>query len=172
MQVAISAGLRRNRDEAVAYILEAEKLGVDSVWVGESWGTDAVTPLAYLAAKTSRVKLGTSIMQVGTRSPALIAMTAVSLAELSDDRFILGLGNSGPQVIEGWHGVRFNPPLARLRETVDIVRMALRGERVTYAGKRSTNCRCRRARGARSSWARSRARCRFTWRRSAHAVSR
>ena len=135
MQVAISADLRRNRDEAVAYILEAEKLGVDSVWVGESWGTDAVTPLAYLAAKTSRVKLGTSIMQVGTRSPALIAMTAVSLAELSDDRFILGLGNSGPQVIEGWHGVRFNPPLARLRETVDVVRMALRGERVTYAGK-------------------------------------
>jgi F420-dependent oxidoreductase-like protein len=94
-----------------------------------------VTPLAYLAAKTSRIKLGTSIMQVGSRSPALIAMTAVSLAGLSDDRFILGLGTSGPQVIEGWHGVRFNPPLARLRETVAIVRMALRGERVTYAGK-------------------------------------
>lgn len=135
MRVAISAGLGRNRDEAVAYVLEAEKLGVDSVWVGETWGTDAVTPLAYLAARTSRINLGTSIMQVGTRSPALIAMTAVSLAGLSDDRFLLGLGNSGPQVIEGWHGVRFNPPLARLRETVDIVRMALRGERVTHAGK-------------------------------------
>jgi F420-dependent oxidoreductase-like protein len=135
MRVAIGAGLGRNRDEAVAYILEAERLGVDSVWAGEAWGTDAVTPLAYLAAKTSRIKLGTSIMQVGSRSPALIAMTAVSLAGLSDDRFILGLGTSGPQVIEGWHGVRFNPPLARLRETVAIVRMALRGERVTYAGK-------------------------------------
>lgn len=135
MRVAIGAGLGHNRDDAVAYVLEAEKLGVDSVWVGESWGADAVTPLAYLAAKTSRVKLGTSIMQVGSRSPALIAMTAASLASLSDDRFMLGLGTSGPQVIEGWHGVRFNPPVTRLRETVDIVRMALRGERVTYDGK-------------------------------------
>src|SRR5690242_15369949 len=74
-------------------------------------------------------------MQVGSRSPALIAMTAASLAALSDDRFILGLGTSGPQVMEGWHGIRFDPPLTRLRETVDIVRMALRGERVQYRGK-------------------------------------
>ena len=135
LKVAIGAGLGREREQAVAYVQEAERLGVDSVWASEAWGTDAVTPLAYLAAKTSRIKLATGIVQVGSRSPALIAMTAASLAALSDDRFILGLGTSGPQVIEGWHGVRFNPPLARLRETVEIVRMALRGERVSYDGK-------------------------------------
>lgn len=135
MRVAISASVGRDRDSAVRYVIEAERLGVDSVWTSEAWGADAVTPLAYLAARTERIKLGTSIMQVGSRSPALIAMTAASLAALSDDRFILGLGTSGPQVMEGWHGVRFDPPLTRLRETVEIVRMALRGERVQYAGK-------------------------------------
>jgi F420-dependent oxidoreductase-like protein len=93
-----------------------------------------VTPLAYLAARTRDIKLGTSIMQAGTRSPALIAMTALTLAALSDDRFLLGLGTSGPQVIEGWHGVRYAKPVTRLRETVEIVRMALRGERVAYRG--------------------------------------
>jgi len=135
VRVAISAGLARDRDAAVRYVVEAERLGVDSVWTSEAWGTDAITPLAYLAARTDRIKLGTSIMQVGSRSPALIAMTAASLAGLSDNRFILGLGTSGPQVMEGWHGVRFDPPLTRLRETVDIVRLALSGERVQYAGK-------------------------------------
>ena len=135
MRVAISASLGRDRDAAVRYVVEAERLGVDSVWTSEAWGGDAVTPLAYLAARTQRIKLGTSIMQVGSRSPALIAMTAASLAALSDDRFILGLGTSGPQVMEGWHGIRFDPPLTRLRETVEIVRMALSGERVQYAGK-------------------------------------
>jgi F420-dependent oxidoreductase-like protein len=136
MRVAISSGLGQgNREDAVTYVLEAERLGVNSVWSSEAWGTDGVTPLAYLAARTSDIKLGTSIMQAGTRSPALIAMTALTLAALSDDRFILGLGTSGPQVMEGWHGVRYNPPLTRLRETVEIVRMALRGERVVYRGK-------------------------------------
>lgn len=138
MRVAIGAGLGRDsksREEAVSFVLEAERMGVDSAWTSEAWGTDAVTPLAYLAARTSRIKLGTSIMQAGSRSPALVAMTALSLAALSDDRFILGLGTSGPQVIEGWHGVRFDRPVTRLRETVEIVRMALRGERVSYAGK-------------------------------------
>jgi F420-dependent oxidoreductase-like protein len=136
MRVAISTGLGQgNREEAVSYVLEAERLGVSSVWSSEAWGTDAVTPLAYLAARTSTIKLGTSIMQAGTRSPALIAMTALTLAALSDDRFIIGLGTSGPQVIEGWHGVRYSRPVTRLRETVDIVRMALRGERVVYRGK-------------------------------------
>src|SRR5436190_23820781 len=127
MRIAISVGLGRAHEEAVDYVLEAERLGVHVVWVGEAWGADAVSALAYLAARTRRIKLGTSIVQVGSRSPALIAMTAASLAALSDDRFILGLGTSGPQVMEGWHGVRFDPPLTRLRETVDIVRMALRG---------------------------------------------
>ena len=136
MRVAISTGLGQgNREDAVGYVLEAERFGVSSVWSSEAWGTDAVTPLAYLAARTRSIKLGTSIMQVGPRSPALIAMTALSLAALSDDRFILGLGASGPQVMEGWHGVRYHPPLTRLRETVEIVRMALRGERVVYRGQ-------------------------------------
>ncbi|HEV8439589.1 MAG TPA: LLM class flavin-dependent oxidoreductase [Methylomirabilota bacterium] len=135
MRVAVSTGLGQgNREEAVSYVLEAERLGVSSVWSSEAWGTDAVTPLAYLAARTSTIKLGTSIMQAGTRSPALIAMTALTLAALSDDRFVLGLGTSGPQVIEGWHGVRYHRPVTRLRETVEIVRMALRGERVVYRG--------------------------------------
>ncbi|HEY7293671.1 MAG TPA: LLM class flavin-dependent oxidoreductase [Dehalococcoidia bacterium] len=135
MHVAIGVGLGRgDREEIAGYVLEAERLGVDSVWASEAWGFDAVTPLAFLAARTGRIKLGTSIMQVGSRSPALIAMTALSLQALSDGRFILGLGTSGPQVIEGWHGVRFNPPLTRLRETVEIVRMAVHGERVSYGG--------------------------------------
>lgn len=136
MRVAVSTGLGQgDRDEAVSYVLEAERLGVSSVWSSEAWGTDAVTPLAYLAARTRQIKLGTSIMQAGTRSPALIAMTALTLAALSDDRFLLGLGTSGPQVMEGWHGVRYRPAVTRLRETVEIVRMAVRGERVVYRGK-------------------------------------
>jgi F420-dependent oxidoreductase-like protein len=135
MRVAIS--LRLANDDwaaATAYVVEAERLGVDVVWSAEAWGHDAVTPLGFLAARTSRIRLGTGIMQAGTRTPALIAMTAMSLASMSGDRFILGLGVSGPQVIEGWHGIRFERPITRLRETVDIVRRAVRGERVEYKG--------------------------------------
>lgn len=126
---------RGNWEEGVSWILEAERLGVESAWSSEAWGFDAVTPLAFLAARTSKIKLGTSIMQAGTRTPAAVAMTALTMASLTNGRFILGLGNSGPQVIEGWHGVRFDRPLQRLREIVDIVRMATSGERVTYDGK-------------------------------------
>lgn len=137
MRVAI--GLRLEGDEdwgrAADYVTEAERLGVDFVWSHESWGLDAATPLAFMAARTSRIRLGSGIMQAGTRTPALVAMTAMSLASMSGGRFALGLGVSGPQVIEGWHGIRFDRPLARLRETVDIVRHALRGERVTYRGQ-------------------------------------
>ena len=118
MRVAVSTGLGQgNREEGVSYVLEAERLGVSSAWSSEAWGTDAVTPLAYLAARTSEIKLGTSIMQAGARSPALIAMTALTLAALSDDRFVLGLRTSGPQVIEGWHGVRYRLPVTRLLAT-------------------------------------------------------
>ena len=149
MRVAVSTGLGQgNRDEAVSYVLEAERLGVSSVWSSEAWGTDAVTPLAYLAARTKQIKLGTSIMQAGTRSPALIAMTALTLAALSDDRFLLGLGTSGPQVMEGWHGVAFGKPLAKTREYVEIVRMVWKRERpvehkgeyyqIPYAGPDAT----------------------------------
>ncbi|HZQ37376.1 MAG TPA: LLM class flavin-dependent oxidoreductase, partial [Dehalococcoidia bacterium] len=135
MRVAISAGLgRAGREQAAGYVIEAERLGVDSVWSSEAWGFDAITPLAYLAARTSRIKLGTGIVQAGTRTPAVLAMTALSMAALSDGRFLLGLGTSGPQVIEGWHGIPFARAVTRLRETVEIVRMAVRGERVTYQG--------------------------------------
>src|SRR5438132_12778558 len=120
---------------AVTYALEAERLGVDMAWTAETWGYDGATPLGYLAAKTTRLRLGTGIMQVGARTPAMTAMTAMSLASLSGDRFILGLGVSGPQVIEGWHGVRFARPLQRLRETVEIVRKVTRGERLVYHGE-------------------------------------
>src|SRR5215212_5214525 len=135
MRVGIGIGIGPGGwDEAATFLQEAERLGVDSAWTSEAWGFDAFTPLAYMAARTSRIKLGTSIAQAGTRTPAALAMTALALASLSDDRFILGLGTSGPQVIEGWHGIPFDRPVTRLRETVEIVRMAVRGERVTYQG--------------------------------------
>lgn len=120
---------------AIDYAVEAERLGVDSAWTAETWGYDGATPLAYLAAKTTRLRLGTGIIQVGTRTPALTAMTAMTLASLSGDRFLLGLGVSGPQVIEGWHGVRFARPMQRLRETIEIVRKVTHGERLIYQGE-------------------------------------
>lgn len=114
---------------------EAERLGVDTVWSAEAWGQDAVTPLAYLAAKTERIRLGTGIMQISARVPSMTAMTALTLAALSNDRFILGLGASGPQVVEGLHGRPFRAPLTRLKETVEIVRLAFAGEKIEYHGK-------------------------------------
>jgi F420-dependent oxidoreductase-like protein len=137
MRVAIGLRLEASEDWAAAsdYVTEAERLGVDFVWSHESWGLDAATPLAFMAARTSRIRLGSGIMQAGTRTPALIAMTAMSLASMSGGRFALGLGVSGPQVIEGWHGLRFDRPVTRMRETVDIVRKAVGGERVRYAGQ-------------------------------------
>jgi F420-dependent oxidoreductase-like protein len=137
MRVAI--GLRLEQDDdwdrAAEYVGEAERLDVDFVWSHESWGLDAATPLAYMAARTSRIRLGSGIMQTGTRTPALLAMTSLSLASMSRGRFVLGLGVSGPQVIEGWHGIRFDRPLTRMRETVEIVRRAVRGDRVSYKGQ-------------------------------------
>ena len=132
MRVAIGLRLESNEDwaQATTYVVEAERLGVDVVWSHESWGLDAATPLAFMAARTSRIRLGSGIMQAGTRTPALLAMTAMSLASMSDNRFVLGLGVSGPQVIEGWHGIRFDRPVSRMRETIEIVRRAVRGERV------------------------------------------
>src|SRR6266481_7103885 len=136
MKVAIGfAPLNEDWKSAIAYAVEAERLGVDSAWTAETWGYDGATPLAYLAAQTTRIRLGAGILQVGTRTPALTAMTAMALASLSGDRFLLGLGVSGPQVIEGWHGVRFARPLQRLRETVEIVRRVTRGERLVYHGE-------------------------------------
>ena len=135
MRLAVS--LRLANDDwagAAAYVVEAERLGIDEVWSAEAWGHDAVTPLAFVAGRTSRIRLGTGIMQAGTRTPALVAMTAMSLDAMSGGRFVLGLGVSGPQVIEGWHGIPFDRPLTRMREIVEIVRRAVRGERLTYKG--------------------------------------
>jgi F420-dependent oxidoreductase-like protein len=115
--------------------VEAERLGADSVWTAEFWGHDAHTPLAYLAAKTSSIRLGTAITQIGARTPAMLAMSSMSLQALSGGRFILGLGVSGPQVMEGWHGVRFTAPVQATRETIEIVRAITAGERLTYNGR-------------------------------------
>jgi len=121
--------------EALDYVVEAERLGVDYAWSAEAWSGDAVTPLAYLAAKTERIKLGTGIMQISARVPSMIAMTASCLAAMSNDRFVLGLGVSGPQVVEGLQGVPFARPLSRMRETVSIVRKALAGEKLIFEGR-------------------------------------
>jgi F420-dependent oxidoreductase-like protein len=121
--------------QLVDYVVEAERLGADMCWVAEAWGCDAPSPLGYLAAKTERILLGSGVLQLGTRSPVMTAMTALTLARISEGRFLLGLGTSGPQVMEGLHGVRFAHPLGRMRETIDIIRRVFAGERITYEGE-------------------------------------
>lgn len=121
--------------ETVDYVCEAERLGVGQVWSAEAWGLDAVAPIAYLAARTHKIELGVGVMQVSARAPAMTAMTALTLARISGGRFLLGLGTSGPQVVEGLHGVRFAKPLQRLRETVEIVRLAAAGRPLEYQGE-------------------------------------
>lgn len=117
-------------------VLEAERLGFDSVWTSEAWGSDAVSPAAWILARTERIRVGTAIMQYPARTPAMTAMTAMTLDQLSGGRFILGLGPSGPQVVEGWHGVPYAPPLGRFREYVAIVRRIMRREGpVSFAGE-------------------------------------
>ncbi len=120
--------------QGVDFIREAEALGVDSVWSAEFWAGDAFTPLAYLAARTSTIRLGTGIVQLGARTPAMLAMSALSMQALSGGRFLLGVGTSGPQVMEGWHGVRFDKPIRRTRETIEIIRKVSAGERLHYEG--------------------------------------
>jgi F420-dependent oxidoreductase-like protein len=123
----------RGRD-LVLLAQEAERLGFGTAWTAEAYGCDAATTLGWIAAQTSRIGLGTAVLQIPARTPAMTAMTAVTLDLLSGGRFHLGLGVSGPAVSEGWHGVRFQPALARTREYVQIVRTALRGERLGYQG--------------------------------------
>lgn len=116
-------------------VKEADRLGYHSLWAAEAWGSDAVTVLAYAAAITEEIRLGAGILQMPARTPAMTAMTATTLNELSAGRFILGLGLSGPQVVEGWHGVAYGKPLGRTREYVEIVRrIVARGEPLTHAG--------------------------------------
>jgi F420-dependent oxidoreductase-like protein len=114
---------------------EAEALGYDSAWAAEAWGVDAITPLAWLGAQTTTLKLGTAIMQLPGRSPANAAMTAVTLDLLSGGRFLMGLGTSGPQVVEGWHGEEWGKPLVKTREYVEIVRAVVRRERLEHHGE-------------------------------------
>ena len=116
-------------------VLEAEKLGFDSVWSSEAYGSDAVTPAAWILARTTKIKVGTGIIQMPARTPACAAMTALTLQALSGNRFILGVGPSGPQVIEGWHGVPYGRPLTRTREYISIIRQIFaREEPVTHEG--------------------------------------
>jgi F420-dependent oxidoreductase-like protein len=121
--------------EVVEYVQEAERLGYEAVFVPEAYSYDAVSIIAALAMKTERIKLGAGILNVYSRSPALLAQSASALDMLSNGRFILGLGTSGPQVVQGWHGMPFDKPLARTREVVEIIRMALRRERLLYDGE-------------------------------------
>src|ERR1700675_3721482 len=117
-------------------ILEAERAGFDSVWTAEAYGSDAITPLAWIGALTKKIRLGTGIMQMPGRPPAMTAMTAMTLDALSGGRFVLGIGPSGPQVVEGWHGVAYGKPLLRTREYIEIIRRILnRNEPLTYSGE-------------------------------------
>jgi F420-dependent oxidoreductase-like protein len=124
-----------NPTELIALAQEAERLGYDSAWAAEAWGTDAVTVLSWLAATTSTIKVGSAILQIPARTPAMTAMTAATLDLMSEGRFLLGLGTSGPQVVEGWHGEPWGKPLAKTREYVELVRMTLRRETVEYEGE-------------------------------------
>jgi F420-dependent oxidoreductase-like protein len=128
-------GLHMGAAEQLAAAREAEALGYDSLWTAEAYGSDAATVLAWLASSTSRIKLGAAVFQMPGRTPAMTAMTAATIDQLSHGRMILGLGSSGPQVAEGWHGQRFGRQLQRTREYVEVVRLALGRQRLEYHGE-------------------------------------
>ena len=118
----------------VEFVKACELAGADSVWVPEAWGYDALTPLAHLAARTDTIRLATGIVQVGARTPAMLAMQAMSVQQLSGGRLLLGLGVSGPRIMNAWHGVPFRSPVGALRDTIEIVRMVAAGERLQHDG--------------------------------------
>src|SRR3954469_19988499 len=128
-------GLGLTRQDQLEIVREAERLGYDSVWAAEAYGSDVATILGWIAGQTEKIKIGPSICQMPGRSPAMTAMTAATLDQLSDGRMLLGIGSSGPQVSEGWHGVRFGSQLARTREDIEVVRKALARERLEYSGE-------------------------------------
>jgi len=128
-------GLGIMPEDQLAMVKEAEAAGFDSVWAAEAYGSDAATVLAWLAAQTDRIRIGSAIFQMPARSPAMTAMTAATLDELSGGRMILGIGPSGPQVAEGWHGQPFARQLRRTREYVEVLRKALARERLEYDGE-------------------------------------
>jgi F420-dependent oxidoreductase-like protein len=131
-------GLGLTREDQLAIVQEAERLGYDSVWTAEAYGSDSATILGWIAGQTSKIKIGSAIFQMPGRSPAMTAMTAATLDQLSDGRMLLGIGSSGPQVSEGWHGVRFGSQLGRTREYIAIVRKALAREKLEFAGEHFT----------------------------------
>src|SRR4051794_29957607 len=131
-------GLGMTPEQQLELVKEAEAAGWDSVWAAEAYGSDTATVLAWIAAQTDRIKIGSAIFQIPARSPAMTAMTAATLDHLSGGRMILGIGSSGPQVAEGWHGQRFPKQLQRTREYVEIVRKALGRERLEYEGEQYT----------------------------------
>jgi F420-dependent oxidoreductase-like protein len=128
-------GLGLTREDQLEIVREAERLGYDSVWAAEAYGSDAATILGWIAGQTSKIRLGSAIFQMPARSPAMTAMTAATLDQLSDGRMILGIGSSGPQVAEGWHGQRFGRQIQRTREYVAVVRKALARERLEFHGE-------------------------------------
>lgn len=137
MRLAVNLGYwgAGNDHENLALAQEADRLGYHSAWAAEAYGSDAATVLSWVAAQTTNLDIGSAVFQIPARTPAMTAMTAATLDTLSGGRFRLGLGVSGPQVSEGWHGVRFNKPLARTREYIEIVRMALARETVRHVGE-------------------------------------
>ncbi len=128
-------GLGLTREDQLEIVQEAERLGYDSVWTAEAYGSDSATILGWIAGLTEKIKIGSAIFQMPGRSPAMTAMTAATLDQLSDGRMLLGIGSSGPQVSEGWHGVRFANQLARTREYIAVVRKALDRERLEFHGE-------------------------------------
>ena len=128
-------GLGLTSADQLSIVQEAERLGYDSVWTAEAYGSDAATILSWLAGQTSTIKLGSGIFQMPGRSATMTAMTAATIDQLSDGRMLLGIGSSGPQVSEGWHGVRFGKQIQRTREYIEVLRMALARERVEYHGE-------------------------------------
>jgi F420-dependent oxidoreductase-like protein len=128
-------GLGMSSSDQLEVVQEAERLGYDSVWTAEAYGSDAASVLAWLAPQTTRIRLGSAIFQMPGRTPAMTAMTAATIDQLSGGRMMLGIGSSGPQVAEGWHGQRFARQLQRTREYIAVVRMALARERVSFAGE-------------------------------------
>src|SRR3954462_2376664 len=128
-------GLGLTSEDQIEIVQEAERLGYDSGWTAEAYGSDAATILGWIAAQTSKIKVGSAIFQMPARSAAMTAMTAATLDQLSDGRMLLGIGSSGPQVSEGWHGVRFAKQLQRPREYVEVVRLGVLAERLEFHGE-------------------------------------
>lgn len=133
--IRLGVAIEPQRPGAAEFAREAERLGVSSLWTTETWGYDAITGLAYLSAVTEHVELGTFVVQLGSRTPAMLGMSSLSLQALSGGRFHLGVGVSGPAVMEGWHGVPFHRPVATTRETMEIVRAVCRGDKVHHEGR-------------------------------------